>query len=69
MLRNEDIASQEVRALGGNLLTTDGDGRPILLRGQLIEMIEQIVVTTNSLAWVSGKQLFQQRPHKPELLG
>ena len=28
MLRNEDIASQEVRALGGNLLTTDGDGRP-----------------------------------------
>ena len=28
MLRNEDIASQEVRALGGNLLITDGDGRP-----------------------------------------
>ena len=28
MLRNEDIAGQEVRALGGNLLITDGDGRP-----------------------------------------
>ena len=27
-LRSDDIASQEVRALGGNLLTTDGDGRP-----------------------------------------
>ena len=28
MLRSDDIASQEVRVLGGNLLATGGDGRP-----------------------------------------
>ena len=27
-LRNEDVSAQELRSLGGNLLTTDSDGRP-----------------------------------------